>query len=83
MDGYSFDECGEISLRCIVYKKMGYFVRVCKLIKKYYCCLNWNSNLKLSKNLKRFDKKVYNLRVGWINEEISFDDEKEFVYLRK
>lgn len=82
MDGHSLDECGEISLRCTAYKKMGHLARVCKLTKKPHRCSNWNSNLKSSKNPKRSDKKAHNLRAGWINEETSSDDEKEPVYSR-
>lgn len=33
LDGYSFNECGVINLRCNFCKKVGYFVWVCKLSK--------------------------------------------------
>lgn len=72
MDGHSPDECGAIYSRDN--RKMGHLARVCKSTKKPQRCSNRNSNQKASKNPKRADKNVRNLRAERINEETSSDN---------
>lgn len=70
MDGQSPDECGAINSGCNAFRKMIILARVCKSTEKSQRRSNWNSNQKSSKNRKRTEKKVRNLRAGWINEEV-------------
>lgn len=66
MDGQSPDECGAINSGCNACRKMIILARVCKSTEKS----QRRSNQKSSKNRKRTEKKVRNLRAGWINEEV-------------
>lgn len=70
MDGQSPDECSAINSGCNACRKMIILARVCKSTEKSQRRSNWNSNQKSSKNRKRTEKKVRNLRAGWINEEV-------------